>query len=431
MHNSNNRMDVQSSQHGDTEGARDVYKELGVTRIINTSGNATILGGCQLSPTVLQAYAEANDYWADMSELMAAGGKIIADLLGAEAATFTGGAYSALMLSCAGIMTGKDPQKIGRLPDTSGMKNEFVFQKTERYDYWFGRSVSSVGGKLIEVKGEEAEVATAARMEAAIDPQTAGILWLGSSEYYLSASATPHDTLLVTARGKPPAWGSSRQHVSLSTVVDIAKRKGVPVLVDAAGNWYPERMRSMVKSGADLLCFGAKYFGSVQSCGFLVGRRELVEAAADNDFLAFHYKANRSVGRGMKLDRAEIVSTVVAFREWMNMDMQAYLRMQEQRIGVIVNALADLPDVKTSIERYSNYPNVGLKVTVDVDSLGKSSDDIMVELKADDPSIIMYFPGKSEARDPSIMNTASIMTAYMREEDVAVVARRLREVLSR
>lgn len=43
----------------------------------------------------------------------------------------TPGAAAGLTLCSAAVMAGSDPQKIGQLPDTTGMKNEIVFQRAQ------------------------------------------------------------------------------------------------------------------------------------------------------------------------------------------------------------------------------------------------------------------------------------------------------------
>ena len=148
----------------------EVYKELGVKRVINTVANLTLLGGSILSGKVQAAMEEANECFVDMEELLDKSGKAVGELLGAEAALVTSGCFAALVLGAAAIMTGKDKEKIARLPDTTGMKNEFLIQKGMRYHY--DRCVSVSGGKLVEVGEEHGTMAE--QLEAAIEPSTGG-----------------------------------------------------------------------------------------------------------------------------------------------------------------------------------------------------------------------------------------------------------------
>ena len=67
----------------------------------------------------------------------------------------------------------------------------------------------------------------------------------------------------------------------LSEVVSIAKEADIPVIVDAAYQVYPlERITELVNSGADIVCFSAKYMSGPNSTGFLCGSNEAVQAAA-------------------------------------------------------------------------------------------------------------------------------------------------------
>jgi len=337
-----------------------IYESLGVKRVINGMGNVTLLGGSTLSPTVLAAMEEANGTFVDMEQLLARSGEAVARILGAEAALVTCGCFSAMVMGAAAIMVGKDPVRIPRLPDTSGLKNEFLIQKPTRYHY--DRAVTVPGGKLIEVGGDRE--ATLAQMEAAIGPRTAAILYAGRSE------------------------GNSGV-LSLTDVVRVAKAKGVAVLVDAAAEIYPlERMTWLAgKSGADLVCFGAKYLGSANSTGIICGRASLIDAVVAQGFISFETADTHTVGRGYKVDRQEIVGTVVALREWFAADHEARLAAQERRVQTIMQGLAALPHVKT--ERL--WPRKGawlqVRVTFDEAKIGKSAAAAHQALRAGDPSV--------------------------------------------
>ena len=105
-------------------GDGDILEELGVRPVINAAGNGTILGGSTPSPAVREAMERANLHFVEMRELLEKSGEYIAGVLGTEAAYVTSGCAAALTLSTAACMAGTDPEKIGRLLDTTGMKNE-------------------------------------------------------------------------------------------------------------------------------------------------------------------------------------------------------------------------------------------------------------------------------------------------------------------
>jgi L-seryl-tRNA(Ser) seleniumtransferase len=338
----------------------DLYKQLDVTPVINAMGHVTLLGGSILSPHVQAAMDAANRLYVSMEELQDKAGRAIANMLGAEAATVTSGAYAALAQGAAGIMTGDDPAKIARLPDSTGMKNEFLIQANHRYHY--DRVISTVGGKLVEVG--DSQGTTASQMAAAIGPNTAGIL------HY--------------ARGERMDGG-----LTLVETVAVAQAAGVQVLVDAAGEIYPlERMLWLPRSGAGLIAFGAKYLSSPNSTGILCGSSEMVRAARLNGFLSYETLDNHSVGRGYKLDRQEIVAVTAALQEWLTIDHEERLQVQATRIGQVTQALSALPHVQTrNLFEEEGGPWMRLHVSFDAGVVGKPAPDVVKSLRGGNPSI--------------------------------------------
>ena len=163
--------DRPSTESEARENMTDIYSRLGVTPVINGIGNKTTLGGSTPSPRAKQAMEEADYYYCSMPELMDRTGERVAELLGVEAAFITSGCASAILHAAAGVMAGPEKEDLGRLPDTTGMKHEFIFQRKQRYFY--DRCYVVPGGTLVVVGDEES--CTAREMEEAITPDTAGI----------------------------------------------------------------------------------------------------------------------------------------------------------------------------------------------------------------------------------------------------------------
>jgi L-seryl-tRNA(Ser) seleniumtransferase len=246
---------------------------------------------------------------------------------------------------------------------------------------------------LVEVGDESG--ATGERLEAAIGPRTAGILYL--------AHADGEEGVL-----------------SIAQVVGIARKKGVAALVDAAAEIYPlERMTGLPRSGADLVCFGAKYFGSANSAGILCGKRDLVEAAALNNFIGYEIPGTSCLGRGYKVDRQEVVATVVALREWFSMNHEERLALQERRIKTIVQGIAGVPHVKPERlwERQGAW--MRLRLTLDEAALGRTAASVQQALQEGDPSITV----RAEE------NKIYVAVHTLREGEDAIVAQRLRQAL--
>jgi L-seryl-tRNA(Ser) seleniumtransferase len=375
-------------------GTKGIYEDLGVRQVINAMGSVTLLGGSMLAPKVLAAMEEANESFVDMAELLERSGRAIAGILGAEAALVTSGCFAALVQGAAAIMTGKDMGRIARLPDTAGLKNEFLIQTPTRYQY--DRAVSVPGSRMVEV-GDQRRT-TIEQLEGAIGPRTAGILYPARSE-------------------------GTEGVLSIPEVVHIAKKRGVAVLIDAAAEVYPlERMTWLAgKSGADVVCFGAKYLGSANSTGFMCGRKDMVEAAALNGFIAFETHDNHAFGRGFKVDRQEIVATVVAVREWFAMDHKARFAAQERRIETIARALAGVPDVTTERIWQRQGAWLQLRVSLSGSRSGKTAASVHDTLKDGDPSIKVRLEG----------DQILLAVHNLKDGEDAIVAEALRRALSR
>ncbi|MEZ4673333.1 MAG: aminotransferase class V-fold PLP-dependent enzyme [Caldilineaceae bacterium] len=377
-----------------TTTTADIYAEFGIKRVVNAMGHVTLLGGSMLSPAVQAAMEAANQGFAPLEEVIDRTGGAIAAMVGSESAMVTSGCFAALVQGIAAIITGADRERIGRLPDTSGMANEILIQKRQRYHY--DRCITVPGGKMVEV-GDEAGT-TVAQLEAAIGPNTVAIL------HY--------------ARGEVLAGV-----LQLAEVVAVAKRKGIRVIVDAASEIYPiTRMHYVAQCGADLVCFGAKYLGAQNSAGILCGSKELVHAAKLNSFIGYEAQRSRGMGRGYKLDRQEVIGVTVALREWLEADHEERIQEQVDRIAVIKAALTDLPHVQTE-EAWNPEREAWIQLRIGVDGADDARlNEICQELRDGEPSIWLRptFEGGQLA----------VMVNTLQPGETAIVAARLREVLA-
>lgn len=375
-----------------TQLTSNIYEQFEVRPVINAGGNLTRLGGSSLSPGVRKAMEEANEIYADMDDLFKATGRAVAELMKAEAALITSGAAAAMALGTAACMTGSDTSKMDQIPNTEGMRDKVLIQKKTRYK--FDRCPTIVGAKLVEFGDDDGT--TAEHLAHAIGPDTACVLFLGRGE-------------------KTPGT------LSLDTVVEVAHGKGVPVLVDSAGEVYPlDYFKSFCKRGADLACYGAKYFQAPNSTGILVGRKDLVDAAYLSNFVGFEATPVRSFGRPFKVDRQEAIGLVVALREWLTMDHEARLRRNRERAQPIVDALKDLPGVTTR-QLPVRGPAEWLGIIIDQAIVGKTAQQIGEVLRNGSPRIWVPVEG----------STIRVGTHTLREGEEEIVARRLREELTK
>jgi L-seryl-tRNA(Ser) seleniumtransferase len=162
----------------------------------------------------------------------------------------------------------------------------------------------------------------------------------------------------------------------------------VPVIVDAAGQVLPvEKMRRYPSMGADMVCFGAKYFDGPNSAGVLCGRGDLVESAKLQTFICFESRGIRTLGRGMKLDRQEIIATVVALQRWMTMDHEARLKGQHERMKRLAAELNRILGIRTELagERLGITTSVHVKLNPEV--FGMPPREAVKALKNMDPEV--------------------------------------------
>jgi L-seryl-tRNA(Ser) seleniumtransferase len=297
----------------------DIYERLGTKPVINARGIYTDLGGSVLAPAVWAAMEAANQYFADLPELLDATGQTIAGLVGAEAARVTPGASAAIVLACGAVMTGLDGARMEQLPDTTGLAREIVIQARHRYKY--DRMVRMSGAQLVEA-GDRAAGTSAEQLAAAIGPGTAAVFVPGHLD------------------GAPGT-------VALEEVAAIAHDRSVPVLVDAAYLNYPvELMRSFTARGADLAIFSAKYFGGPNVGGFVCGSRPLVQAIAGMDFTGFESGQYLVLGRPFKLDRQLVVAVTVALHDWLTHDHAERFRRYQRLVDMIAGHLDGAPGVQ-------------------------------------------------------------------------------------
>src|SRR6185295_1062560 len=126
-----------------------IYEKLGVRPLINARSFSTKAGGCALPREVLEAMTQAAECCVRMDELQLAASGVIARATGAEAGIVTSGAAAALTLGAAACLARLDVTRMNRLPDTTGMPDEFIVHRAHRNDY--DHAVRAAGAKFVEV----------------------------------------------------------------------------------------------------------------------------------------------------------------------------------------------------------------------------------------------------------------------------------------
>ncbi|MBN1248906.1 MAG: aminotransferase class V-fold PLP-dependent enzyme [Anaerolineae bacterium] len=341
----------------------DIYDELGVTKVINGAATLTRLGGSLMPPEVLAAMAEAAQHFVDIDELQQKVGERIAAWTHNEAAYVSSGAAAGLALSTAACITGLDPEKRERLPYTDGMPNEMIVHRCWRVGYDF--AIRQAGGKLVEIG--DAAGATVHDLEAAINERTVGL-------YYFYNPA------------------HMAEQVPLEAAIAIAHHAGIPVLIDAAAQIPPvDNLWRFTQMGADLVLFsGGKGLRGPQSSGLILGRKDLIEACA------FNACPRAFIGRPMKVGKEELVGLMVALRAYLDLDHAVLMQTYEDQVQTVIDAFADAPHVTTrrSFPSEAGQPMPRAEIIFDEEELGIHRDEVLAQLQAGDPSIVLAAAGQ-------------------------------------
>jgi L-seryl-tRNA(Ser) seleniumtransferase len=362
---------------------RDYLKELGVRPIINAAGTYTMFTASLMPPEVQEAWLYASKQYVRLNELHDAVGKRIAQLVGSEGAMVTAGAASALTLGTAACLTGTNQELVRRLPDTTGMKSEVIIQKKHRFGY--DHAIRNCGIKMIEVESRE-------ELERTISPRTAMMMFLNSNN-----NAGP---------------------IKDEEFVALGKKHSVPTFNDCAADAPPlDNLSKYIKMGFDIVTFsGGKGIRGPQSAGLLLGRKDLIDAARLNG-----PPNSDTIGRGMKVNKEELIAMMVAVEVFTKRDHQADWKEWEKRCKTIGDSLASVSTVKTEVyvpEIANHVPH--LRITWDPQVVKMSPSEVAKKLREGEPSIEVV-PGSREA--------LSVGVWMMQPGDTQVVARRIREVL--
>jgi D-glucosaminate-6-phosphate ammonia-lyase len=364
--------------------ARDVIRELGVRPCINAAGTYTALTGSLMPPEVVSAIQVASRQYVRLNELHDAVGKRIAELLKCEAAMVSAGCASALTLSTAACVAGSDPDRIRRIPDTTGMKNEVLVQRTHRVGY--DHAIRNAGVHLIEVESRD-------ELEKKINEKTAMLFFLNSSD--------------------------RQGQIHHEEFVAIAKKHNIPTLIDAAADVPPvENLFRFTKLGFDLVAFsGGKGLRGPQSSGLLLGRKDLIAAARLNN-----NPNSDSICRTNKVNKEEIVGMLVALELFLKRDHDAVWKEWEARCESIMKELAGFDDVRTEVQVPSIANAVPhLHIRWDSDKRKLTPSQVADKLRDGEPSIEVA---------PGSRRELVVGVWMMQPGDEAIVGRRLREILA-
>jgi uncharacterized pyridoxal phosphate-dependent enzyme len=386
--------DTAHPAHPDGE---DYYDKLGVTKIINAAGTYTMFTASIMPPSVQAAVAKAAKHPVRLGELQKKAGEYLAKKLKCEGALVSAGAASALTLGTAACMTVGNRKAPELLPtEVSGLKNEVIVQKAHRYGY--DHAMKNCGVRIVEVE-------TLDEYERAFTERTVMTNFFNAAE---------------------------QGQIGREDWIRVAHKHGVPCFNDAAADVPPiSNLWNYTQMGFDLVTFsGGKGIRGPQNAGLLLGRKDLIEAAAWNN-----NPFDETVGRGMKVAKEQIIGMVAAvdwFLSQTDEGMDAEFRRRANRIAAGLKGIPTLTH-EIHVPPVANHiPH--LVIRYDQARVKKSPLEVAEILRTGSPAIELNpSTGRKSgtAGLPSDENTIVVGVWMLEPGEDLIVARRLHEVLSR
>ena len=329
-----------------------VYEEIGLPRVINASGRVTVLGVSTISDKVAKAAVAGGQSYVVVEDLLDKAGEIISQYTGGEDSCPTVCASAAIALSVAGMISKGKKTIMDRLPDSTGLANEIILQKGHVINFNAPiETMLRLGGGVPVEAGCATEVVVE-DVEELINEKTVALLYVKSHH--------------CVQKGM----------LDLPTMIEIAHRHNLPLMVDAAAE---EDFRKYIAMGADLVCYsGAKALEATTS-GFVTGKKELI---------SYIKKQYHGVGRAMKVGKEAIMGLLAALEQYENKDKKAEVEKNVKIVDWLVDEINQIPNLKAQkIQDEAGRAIFRARVFVDPEKAGMTATELEGKLKAGTPTI--------------------------------------------
>ncbi len=367
-----------------------MYESLGVRPVINARGTFTIITGSQTLPEVKRAMDLASRAYVHMDELMDAVGKRLAEISGAEWGIVTAGCCAAITHFTASAIAGGNPERMQRLPNLAGLKSEVILPAYSHQVY--DHAARMLGVKLAIVRDKS-------ELDAAFNERTAMVYIL----------AGPNDDGPLGTR----------------VICEIARRKNVPVLVDAAAEVLTLNPNVHLARGANAVAYsGGKCIRGPQAAGLLLGDKNLLQGAWVNS--APHH----AFGRSVKVGKEEIMGMLAAVEMWIKRDHKAEWATWESWLNHIGDSVKRVDGITTRINQPSadlSNRTPELMIQWDASKVGIGGAEVGQILLDTDPRIVVARSSGGRSGN----STVGIVPYQMQPGDEKIVADRLYAVLSK
>lgn len=366
-----------------------IYSTIGVEPIINCRGTFTIIGGSMERPEVSKAMEAATGYFVQYDELAFGVGKKLAELTKTEWGMVTSGCAAGMKHFTAACITGGNPEKLLRIPDLTGFeKTEVIIPSSSRNQY--DHAIRVLGVTIVHAD-------TPQELEKAINSKTAMI-------YIMTGPAHDKD-----------------QPLSLEVIAGIAKAHNVPVLADAAAENLTIPPIHLERGATAVVYSGGKAICGPQCAGLLFGPKNLLMSAWQAS--APHH----GPGRDNKVGKEEVMGMLAAVEAWTKRDHQAEWNNWLKRLDTISTKVKQIAGVTTDIKIPTDLSNLApvLNIWWNPNELNITGEEVAEDTARNKPRIAI---GSSNKDGKTGLN---ITPSQMKEEQVAIVADRLYNILSK
>jgi L-seryl-tRNA(Ser) seleniumtransferase len=276
----------------------DIYRELGISRVINAFEVVSMYGGSVMRPGVAEAMAEASKGFYHIPSLNAAVGRRLAELTHNQAALVSCGTAASLALAAAAVChSGRD---------------EIVVFRGQRNPY--DQALNLCGARLVEI-GYPTHKAEKRLLEAAISPRTAALVYFAGGIF-------------------------ERYALSIEECAEVCANRNIPLIVDGAAQVPPkENLWNYTRKGASVALFsGGKGIRGPQNTGLIVGDPELI------DRIAAISAPHQAFGRPMKTSKEATVGLLKAVELMMDEDYGAVYKTMRAGLERLISELFSGPD---------------------------------------------------------------------------------------
>ncbi|PPR44671.1 MAG: D-glucosaminate-6-phosphate ammonia lyase [Alphaproteobacteria bacterium MarineAlpha5_Bin6] len=276
------------------------YKKNKLTPIINVSGFMTKIGASIVKKQNIYSANEVLPNFVNIDELQSLASKRISKLFNSESAVITASAAAGLTESIAAMMTGNNLDKIFQLPNTKNMKSNVIIQQGHLTNYGaeVGQAIKLSGAKIIKCGSR-----FSCKKDQLIDKINNNINKISCAMYVVSHHCSDYNSL------------------NLNDFLNICKKFKIPTIIDAASEEY---MHEFFNLGADVAIFSSHKFMGSLTAGIVAGKKKYIKNI---------YLQNLGIGRGMKVGKEGIYSSIIAVENWYKRNVKSELSKQNKIIS--------------------------------------------------------------------------------------------------